>query len=194
VIFESGSHLTRIDGFGQCTALARIAIPSSVEIIDRAAFYDCASLTEVIFESGSCLKRIDGFMECTSLRQIALPPSLETIGLCGFSGCTSLMEVIFEAGSEINSIAGFRGCKSISRIALPPSLQSLQSVNWRAFIECDTFHSLYNAFGNGVPARANIRKIKCFVTYPDESLKARRRGFSIGFVWRNVSGGLLSLK
>jgi hypothetical protein len=120
-----------------------------------------------------------------------LPPSLETIALYGFSGCTSLMEVIFEPGSEIDSIAGFRGCKSIARIALPPSLQS---VHWAAFRDCDAFHALAGAFGNRVPAHANVRRIKCFVTYPDESLKARRRGYSLGFVWRNVSGGLLSLK
>jgi hypothetical protein len=193
VLFESGSHLTRIDGFNFCPALSRIAIPSSVEIIDTPAFHTCTSLAEVIFESGSCLKRNDGCVECRSLRQIALPPSLETIALYGFSGCTSLMEVIFEPGSEVNSIAGFHGCKSLSRIALPPSLQSLQSVHWAAFLKCGSFRAVYTAFGNRVPADARLRKIKCFVIYPDESLKGKRRGFSLRFVWRNVSGGLLSL-
>jgi hypothetical protein len=192
--FESGSHLTWISGFRSCTALARIAIPSSVEVIRVAAFYRCTSLVEVIFECGSRLKSIDGFGDCKSLRQITLPPSLETLDFWSFCRCTSLRDVIFEPGSGIKAIKGFRGCTSLSRIALPPSLQSLQSVHWRAFIEFDSLHALRSVFGTRVPADATLRKIKCFVTYPDESLKAKRRGFSMGFVWRNVSGGLLSLK
>jgi hypothetical protein len=190
VIFESGRHLTRINAFQRCTAISRIVLPSSVEVIDFGAFYGCTSLVEVIFESESRLKLMNGFEKCTSLRQITLPPSLEIIGTFGFFECSSLMEVIFEPGSGIKTIKGFLGCKSISRITLPPSLQSLQSVHWTAFAELDSLQALVIAFENRLLADATIRKIKCFVTYPDESLKAKRRGFSLGFVWRNVSLGI----
>jgi hypothetical protein len=64
VIFESDSHLTRINGFQGfqgCSTIPRILIPSSVEGIDSGAFSRCTSLVEVIFESGSRLKGIDGW-------------------------------------------------------------------------------------------------------------------------------------
>jgi hypothetical protein len=146
---------------------------------------------DVTFESGSRLTGVNGFQECTSLRQIALPPSLDIIGLLGLSECTSLMEVIFEPGSRITAIKGFRGCTSLSRIAFPPSLQSLQSVHWITFAQSDSIMALQIAFENRLPAGASLRKIKCFITYPDESLKAKRRGVSLGFVRRNISDRLL---
>jgi hypothetical protein len=187
VVFLATSRCRAIKGFRHFISLFRIVIPRSVELIDSSGFSRCSSLTEVIFESGSHLTRINGFRRCTALSRIVIPSSVETIDFDAFCDCTSLVEVVFEAGSVLNSIKGFRGCESLSRIALPPSLQS---VHWRAFIEFDSLHALRSVFGTRVPADATLRKIKCFVTYPDESLKAKRGEFSLGFVWRNVFGGM----
>jgi hypothetical protein len=53
VIFETNSHLRRIDGFQFCGSVIGIDIPASIELIDSLAFSGCSGLKDVIFEAGS---------------------------------------------------------------------------------------------------------------------------------------------
>jgi hypothetical protein len=98
--------LRDICGFGHCTSLRRIAIPSSVETIKSNGFFGCTSLSEITFSSDSHLKRISGFGQCTSLRRIEIPSSVETIDPSGFLKCISLRVVIMRAGCQIRTNEG----------------------------------------------------------------------------------------
>jgi hypothetical protein len=79
VIFTTDSRLKRIDGFGGCTSLSRIEIPTSVEEIGSGAFSGCSGLGEVTFETNRCLKQLCGFGKCGSLRWLEIPASAEKI-------------------------------------------------------------------------------------------------------------------
>jgi hypothetical protein len=67
ILFESQSHVKRINGFHRCTSLCRIDLPSSVESIGMDGFFACASLNEVVFLSDSYVRQIDGFQHCCSI-------------------------------------------------------------------------------------------------------------------------------
>jgi hypothetical protein len=51
------SHTRGIWGFGQCTSLHRIEIPSSVEVIESTAFFLCPSLRVVVIHAGCRMRR-----------------------------------------------------------------------------------------------------------------------------------------
>ena len=114
VTFEKESQLKTIGGdyyygaFSDCTALASIEIPASVETIGNTAFSDCSSLATVTFEKGSRLKTIgnNAYYRCTSLTSIEIPASVETIEATAFKRCSKLTTVTFEKGSQLKIIGG----------------------------------------------------------------------------------------
>jgi hypothetical protein len=104
--------LREISGFGNCTSLYRIEIPSSVEKIGDCGFYCCTSLNQIIFSSNSHLREISGFQDCTSLCRIEIPSSVEVIGEYGFTSCQLLRVVIFQAGCRIRKNSGLKRIKA----------------------------------------------------------------------------------
>jgi hypothetical protein len=72
-----------IDGsaFAQCSSLASISIPSTVQKLGRECFGRCGALQIVTFESGSRPSCIEdrAFSDCPSLGSICIPSSLEPI-------------------------------------------------------------------------------------------------------------------
>jgi hypothetical protein len=59
-MFSSDIHLREISGFGNCTSLCRIEIPSSVEVIRKYGFTSCQLLRVVIFQAGCRIRKNGG--------------------------------------------------------------------------------------------------------------------------------------
>jgi hypothetical protein len=61
VRFEAGSKLSRIEKFvfRSCSSLSSICIPSSIEVLCRGCFDECAGLLSVTFEAVSKLLRTE---------------------------------------------------------------------------------------------------------------------------------------
>ena len=126
---SSSSSLKAIGNhsFSGCTALRSIIIPSTVEVIDAAAFHYCINLSEIRIQqqqqqqqhfhnnnnkkkntksssSCSCSLKIIGeqaFWKCTSLKEITIPSSsLIEIGEFAFVACQSLVTVNFLVEEE----------------------------------------------------------------------------------------------
>jgi hypothetical protein len=154
IIFQSGSHLRKIDGFHRCTSLCRIEIPSSVEVIGDFGFCECTSLNEVIFSSESHLREMKGFQHCVSLCRIEIPSSVEVIELSGFSGCTSLSEVIFSSESHLRVIGGFGECTSLSRVEIPASVEM---TNFWSFYGCTSLSEV------SFPVDSHLKEINGFI-------------------------------
>ena len=73
VTIQEGVRILGAMTFHMCSTLKRIAFPSSVEIIGKAAFMRCRSLVEVELREGLRMISHMAFNSCTSLKQIALP-------------------------------------------------------------------------------------------------------------------------
>ncbi len=87
ISFESGSCLRIIgeEAFAG-TNLISIELPSSVNLIERKAFYQCYSLNELIFDDASTLNSINDYaFSETGLKSVDFPLSLGYIGSFAFS-------------------------------------------------------------------------------------------------------------
>ena len=71
--------------------IKKIIVPSSVKVLEYAAFCSCKKLREVVFEPGSCLERIEDccFFACR-LKKIIIPKSVKYIGDDAFEWCNDL--------------------------------------------------------------------------------------------------------
>ncbi len=141
VIFEEGSVLNLIDkdAFNQCTSLTEIIIPKSVTALGEGAFYQCSALTTVEFEQDSLLGFIDtsAFAFCGNLKGIIIPNSVTGFGIRVFQNCTSLASLEFEENSLLSNIqsSSFRGCSALTEVTIPKSVQVLHA---------DVFSDCYN--------------------------------------------------
>ena len=97
-----GEGLVRIepDSFVNYS-IETIAIPKSVTIIGRRAFYRCLKLREVEFAEGSKLRVVgeESFRE-SGLKDVAMPQSIRMICAGAFSGCKALEVVSLNEGLE----------------------------------------------------------------------------------------------
>jgi hypothetical protein len=92
IVFESGSHLTRIESraFYSCSVLDAIVLPRQVEILAFECFSHCRSLSSIDFEADSVLRRIESrtFLN-TNVTRVTLPGRVSFIAADAFAvGCT----------------------------------------------------------------------------------------------------------
>lgn len=73
--------------------ITKVTIPSSVQEIGDAAFYNC-----------------------TSLSAVDIPGSVKRIDDSAFSGCSSMKSVTFHEGLEVIGDGSFRECESLNRL------------------------------------------------------------------------------
>jgi hypothetical protein len=84
--------------FQNCSSLARVSLPSSVQRIGRFAFKGCAALTDIDREVEICYK----------------PLCVEE---SAFEGCTALPSMIRRVPMQIGKFA-FKGCPSIGKVEI----------------------------------------------------------------------------
>lgn len=80
--------------------LTNVTIPSTVERLERGAFYGCKDLARVTLEEG--VRSIGGsaFSNCEKLNSIVIPASVTKIGAGAFSGCSSLLNITVSPGNQ----------------------------------------------------------------------------------------------
>ena len=79
--------------FSNCTSLAGVTIPDSVETLGEGVFYGCTSLQDIKIPSS--IKEIPSgtFAYCTSLKEATLAKGVEKIDSMAFSYCSSLEKI-----------------------------------------------------------------------------------------------------
>ena len=131
VTFESGSKLTTIGGgyyyyssssryyygaFSDCSKLAAIEIPASVETIQDCAFSQCTALEKIEFGENSMLKTIGqrAFYECKIIHRVYASNCslLTSIGDYAFSSSDEIY--LFEIGTAIPPKCGTKPFGTVS--------------------------------------------------------------------------------
>ncbi len=111
--------------FANCTALASIVLPDSIEQIGHNAFMDCTSLASVNFGDGVTSIGYSAFENCIALTTITLPNSVTFIRENAFKGCTSLKSITLPSSLHYIPSYAFAGCTSLSEIKLPTYLREI---------------------------------------------------------------------
>ena len=124
----------RIGSFCKFAATVKtVAIPESVSVIEKYAFCDCSSLTEIILPG--CITTIEEhtFLKCRRLSKVIIPDSVITIGDSAFSECNSLADLVIP--DSVTSIGdwAFSGCSELKTITISDNITELGSL---AFYNC----------------------------------------------------------
>lgn len=107
------------------SGIKSVRLPSSVEIIDDAAFSDCGLLASVAFSNGLNEIGAGAFENCTSLSNVALPDTLTAINNHAFAGCSQLTEITIPESVTSMGDWAFGGCSSLGKVVLPESVQGI---------------------------------------------------------------------
>lgn len=113
-----------------------ITFSKKVLTVERNAFKDCTSLSNVVYGENLVNIEYSAFYGCTSLKSFNAPERVEKIGISAFEGCTLLEDVTFnDALLEIGEGA-FKDCTSLKKIIIPNKVKT---------IGADAFHNCSSA-------------------------------------------------
>jgi hypothetical protein len=120
ITFELNSRLTRSVGLKVIPAkgfswsgLTSIVIPATILIVERQAFSDCYSLTELLWAEGSQVKVIEEeAFERTQLKQLIIPASLHYIGA---RMCLATTELLLPRGAQMRMFEEWRASFALNR-------------------------------------------------------------------------------
>lgn len=117
ISFADNSRLTAIGycAFGNCSELAEIVLPETVEYIGGSAFSDCSSLVS-----------------------IHIPDAVTVLNLSTFSNCTSLESITFGDDSRLSVIDSnaISSCNALEEITIPARVKSFSSDRSNPFDGC----------------------------------------------------------
>jgi len=105
------------------TGLSSVFIPSSVQLIGKAAFSMCMNLQTVTLAGESqAFIGYGAFMTSTQLVSINLPPNLAGIDAYAFAMCSGLTSIAIPEGISTIEEATFYLCDSLVDITIPESV------------------------------------------------------------------------
>lgn len=132
--------MTRIpnDAFRAITILTAVAIPDSVMVMGKRAFYDCFNLASVSL--GETVRSIGdyAFESCRSLISVDIPDSVTVLGGSSFAYCYLLETVSLSKNITTINNATFSNCNKLSSLAIPPNVTTIRD---DAFLGCQAMSS-----------------------------------------------------
>ena len=133
--------VNRIDrnAFAGCKELEKVVIPDSVSTIDEYAFAGCAKLEEVTIPDSVNLIGCAAFEECACLKEVTIPDSVNTIEGSAFYQCAGLRKVKLPSGLRELESQLFSGCRRLEDVQLPDALEEIDN---SAFSRCESLRRI----------------------------------------------------
>ncbi len=110
--------------FNDCTSLANVSWPSTLQVIGASAFYSCGSLTEVDLPAGVTSIGDYAFFGCTSLTRVSIPGTVQNWGTASFAFNYELNKVTIGTGVTYVPERAFKDCKNLETVELPATLKT----------------------------------------------------------------------
>lgn len=104
--------------------IVSVTLPSTVETVGNAAFYDCKLLEEVILSNGVESIGTHSFFGCNVLTSLSLPESLVSIGDYAFLA-SGLIHVSLPRGLKSVAFGAFSDCASLKDVYIPKSVKTM---------------------------------------------------------------------
>ncbi|MDE5581590.1 MAG: leucine-rich repeat protein [Treponemataceae bacterium] len=114
-LMSFAKHVTMGDGT-DLKQVTTLTIPSGVERIGYAVFYECTSLASVEIPNSVTSIWEGAFCQCTSLASITIPAGVESIGEYAFGFCESLASVTIPASVTSIGDKAFCRCTGLTTI------------------------------------------------------------------------------
>ena len=123
--------------FAGCTGLLAIdlSVCTNLASIGASVFYNCSNLANVKLPNSIESIAQNTFSRCSGLTSITLPESLTSIGVSAFSSCTGLLAIDLSVCTNLTGIgaSAFSGCTGLTSINLP---NNIEFVGRNAFSNC----------------------------------------------------------
>ena len=102
--------------FYKCTALQRVHLPKSLEILGASAFKGCSSLCEITLSEGLVTISGEAFYYCPSLKSVVIPSTVENIGASAFTTSSKLASVtlLADISAGLSNAAFLKSGTSVS--------------------------------------------------------------------------------
>jgi hypothetical protein len=124
IVIPEGVTIIREESFEHNNKLTQVTLPSTLQIIERRAFYFNTMLKSIIIPEGVTEIGAGAFDNCSSLASITLPKSLVKLGHSAFvsSAITSIT-----LPPNLTRIAGttFWNCKKLVSIIIPEGVTEI---------------------------------------------------------------------
>ena len=112
--------------FESATKLTSVTISSTIESIEKYAFYKCYNLQKIVCGENLISIGDTAFQNCTKLESIEFRDGLKYIGKRAFYGCAKLKSLKFNEGLLSIGNRAFCNCSGLISLVLPSTLQEIQ--------------------------------------------------------------------
>ena len=118
--------------------IKQVEIPSTVEVLEEAAFDHC-EFSQI--ELPASLKTIGDYAFCScSIESLIIPDSVTKIGKSAFSNCRNLKKITLSKNLNEISSAMFYSCTELKRLCIPDAVTTICN---NAFADCHKLSSVY---------------------------------------------------
>ncbi|WP_455632560.1 leucine-rich repeat domain-containing protein [Parabacteroides sp.] len=135
------------NSFQNKLTLRKVIFPGVLQIIEREAFSDCSTLTDLDFSKVTQLQRIEynAFYKCSGLLSLDLSMCVDLveIGSYAFSNCSNLVTVNLSGCGKLLNIRSyaFRYCSSLRTVDLS-NCSALATLDSYVFSDCSSLTSV----------------------------------------------------
>ena len=113
------------------SGIKKIALPASLEIVGKEAFYGCTDLNVIDISHTSVKELQNGAFGKSGISSISLPSTFKIVGASAFIETKNLKELTLPEGSEVIDLEAFSG-SSIQKVTLPNTIYHID----RSFYNC----------------------------------------------------------
>lgn len=174
VVIENGITILGAYAFADCTALTRIALPSTITKVDKPTCQNCTSLTDIYITDmvSWAAGTFTALMTCNDngknlylngelVVDLVIPEGTEAIGASAFRNCSSLRSIIVPDSVQSIGNSAFSQCTSLQTVALPDNLTTIGAALFNGCTSLSSVKLPKNLTGidNGVFSGSGISSI-----------------------------------
>lgn len=136
-----GNKITGIGNYAFCysKALKEVTIPSTVAIMGKGVFLNCAKLTTATIESTATAIKTNMFAGCSTLKTVTIAQGPKTIESRAFYNCQELAEIKLPSGITSIGNEAFYQCIALTSVELADTVKTIGTY---AFFGCEALKSL----------------------------------------------------
>ena len=137
VNFNEGLVTIGVDDFLE-SSLIKLSLPSTVTTIEKDAFWNCTSLTNITLNDGLQVIGYNAFYNC-QFTSLIIPSSVTTIEEGAFINCNKIIgTVTLPQNITVIKNSTFKGCSSVKEFVLG----NVENIEFQAFLECTSLEKI----------------------------------------------------
>ena len=167
-----------VQAFSNCSNLASVTLPYSLQYVGGSSFMGCRQLTSITIPDK--VTEIVGyaFWNCTNLTSVTIGNSVASIGNEAFHNCSSLTSIVLPSTLETLGKWAFLNCTGLTSITVlattPPTLGEEVFKDVSTSIPVDVPCEANEAYQNSDWGShfTNFESTDCYIVFQDQEVKA----------------------